>query len=1142
MFANSKKVSIKQSRLIILFVLVFVWPTSVLADITYTLIESWTWPADVRNQIESSISEAVGLYNQYGSFNKHLSIRYSTWPGVTAEANFNGDLTFGSLRSTRVALHEMAHTLGCGTISAWADRVVNGGWAGSYGTNQLREFDGSGAWLGCDKWHFWPYGLNYDNEDGTVNRIRHIRMVAALIGDMGFLSFLKEPVSQTVQAGATVVFTVNVVNPHGYTWYKQGNSNPLTNGGNISGANSNTLQIANVGVSEEGLYYCVASRAGTAPQASRRARLVVGRSVSHLKFAGNPYDSIGPNYGTVTGSPVYTAGKIGQAIDLNGTSDYITLPDGAANVEDMTVAAWVNWDGGNHWQRIFDFGNNTNQYLCLTPRSGDNTLRFIIRNGGGEQIVETTQLAAGQWVHVAVTLSGETAVLYVNGAAASQANGITINPGDFAPRINYIGKSQFSADALFNGRIDELRVYSYALTSTELQTLYAGLPASPSPVSNTTGVRTQLQLTWAGGMSGENAWQVYLGTSQAAILNATPASAEYLGVRYQEQLATPMLLANRTYYWRIDPILPEGTVLKGRIWSFTTGNLTAWLGPKFTDYSIQKPDAVEGVVYDQSLAEDVVTAGVWSFQKLAGPEWIEISSDGRITGTPAEGAAGQSSCTVRITDAAGRADEAVLSIWVEDTYSGMNGLADMGAFAEQWLYAGTAFNPADLNQDQKVDLADWSMFAADWNYSIDPGLVAAWTMDDAFGETIRDETGRYPATLQNMNSLWRPLETIPGKTSHCLAFDGIDDYAEVTDFKGIPGSASRTCAAWIKTTQISGEIITWGDLETGGKWIIRVNETGSLRAEVQGGYIYGTTPVNDGNWHYVAVVLEDDGSPNVSEVRLYVDGHPETIAGVLERAVNTSAAQDVRIGAFTAGPRYFRGMIDEVRIYDRALSDAEIAGLAQNGLAAYWPLNDGNGVIVTEAVSGFDGILINMDDNNWTVGPEMDALNFNGTDEYILVPGYRGVSGISSRSCTAWIKTAGADADQVIVSWGSSLAGQRWMFRIQAGGEPAVAVGGGYATGNLPVADNQWHHIAAILDSDGTPSVDEIMFYVDGILQSTLPVNTHPINTGNTEPVYIGKLNSGTIPSFFNGLLDEIRIYDRALTAEEITAVALNQN
>ena len=358
---NQKTIRVKWITACLSLLLVFSGSAPVCADITYTLIEPWTWPADIRNQIENSIAEAVGLYNQHGSFNKHLNIRFTTWPGVTAEANFNGDLTFGTLRNTRVALHEMAHTLGIGTIWEWGDRMVNGRWTGTHANNQIKIYDGGGAWVYGDKWHFWPYGLNYDNEDGDVNHIRHIRIVAALIADMGFLSFITEPTSRTINTGENVSFQANAIHAQGYAWYKAGNPTPLANGGNISGAATHTLHIAPVGVSDEGLYYCVATRSGTAPQASRRARLVVRRPVSHFKFSGNVYDSIGQNHGTVTGSPAYVAGMVGRAVKLNGVNDYVTLPAGTADIDDITVTAWVNWLGGNHWQRIFDFGNNTSQ-------------------------------------------------------------------------------------------------------------------------------------------------------------------------------------------------------------------------------------------------------------------------------------------------------------------------------------------------------------------------------------------------------------------------------------------------------------------------------------------------------------------------------------------------------------------------------------------------------------------------------------------------------------------------------------------------------------------------------------------------------------------------------------------------------------
>ncbi|XEC96036.1 LamG-like jellyroll fold domain-containing protein [Paenibacillus tarimensis] len=194
--------------------------------------------------------------------------------------------------------------------------------------------------------------------------------------------------------------------------------------------------------------------------------------LSLYSFEGNADNAIGSSDGTVHGTPVYAEGVVGQAVDLAG-ENYVTLPKthALANYDEITLATWVYWKGGNQWQRIFDFGNDRNQYLFLTPRSGNNTLRFGIKNGSNEQMVQTSQMPAGQWVHVAVTLGNSTAKLYVNGEEKASAGGFTIKPSDFKPGVNYIGNSQWP-DPLLNGIIDEFRIYNYALNAEEIQAVY----------------------------------------------------------------------------------------------------------------------------------------------------------------------------------------------------------------------------------------------------------------------------------------------------------------------------------------------------------------------------------------------------------------------------------------------------------------------------------------------------------------------------------------------------------------------------------------------------------------------------------------------------------------------------------------------
>ncbi len=201
------------------------------------------------------------------------------------------------------------------------------------------------------------------------------------------------------------------------------------------------------------------------------ATTVAPALVAHYAMDGDVTDSSGNNLdATVTGAPTYVPGHSGQAIALNGSSDYAQAPAGIADSDDITISAWVYWDGDSNWQRIFDFGNDTSHYMFLSPKSGNGTLRFAIKNGGSEQIVDTTALATGVWTHVAVTLEQDISTLYINGAAVSANTAVTINPSDFNPVVNYIGKSQWP-DPLFNGRIDDFRVYNGALSAAEVNSL-----------------------------------------------------------------------------------------------------------------------------------------------------------------------------------------------------------------------------------------------------------------------------------------------------------------------------------------------------------------------------------------------------------------------------------------------------------------------------------------------------------------------------------------------------------------------------------------------------------------------------------------------------------------------------------------------
>lgn len=233
-----------------------------------------------------------------------------------------------------------------------------------------------------------------------------------------------------------------------------------------------------------GTYYYVVTAVTPSGEttASNEARAVAGTLLdTYLAFneasGTTASDSSGNAHtATLTGGATWVTGKQGNAVSLDGSSGYVSLPAGiVGDIGDFTIAAWVYWNGSQNWARIFDFGNNVDHYMYLTPRSGSGTVRFsTTANGGyGEQVITgTAALPSSQWVHVAVTLSGTTGTLYVNGSAAGSNTALTLAPFRMGTTAqNWLGRSQYSGDPRFSGMIDEFRIYRGALTASQIAAL-----------------------------------------------------------------------------------------------------------------------------------------------------------------------------------------------------------------------------------------------------------------------------------------------------------------------------------------------------------------------------------------------------------------------------------------------------------------------------------------------------------------------------------------------------------------------------------------------------------------------------------------------------------------------------------------------
>ena len=422
-------------------------------------------------------------------------------------------------------------------------------------------------------------------------------------------------------------------------------------------------------------------------------------------------------------------------------------------------------------------------------------------------------------------------------------------------------------------------------------------------------------------------------------------------------------------------------------------------------------------------------------------------------------------------------------------------------------------------------------------------------LDETSGQIMTDSSVFH----RNGDLYGTPSWSSSGIINGCLSLDGIDDYGVISGYKGVTGGASRTCSAWVKTSgpvtaNANMVVVEWGTYNVSGQqWILGVYSSGEFGAYLYGAAQNSVAKINDGQWHHIAAVLENDGSPTVGEIKLYLDGQLQTQTSGWgpSQIINTPEVHDVTVGAcyFGATPiAFFNGLIDDVQVYSRALSSSEIAESALFGKQLHLQLDETSGQVMTDS-SAFhrNGDLYGTP--SWSSSGIINGcLSLDGTDDYGVIPGYKGVTGGASRTCAAWVKTSGpvtANANMVVVEWGTyNVSGQQWILGVYSSGEFGAYLYGAAQNSVAKINDGQWHHIAAVLENDGSPTVGEIKLYLDG---QQIPTSgsglSQIINTPEVHDVTVGACYFGATPiGFFNGLIDDVQVYSRALSSNEIAA------
>ena len=265
-----------------------------------------------------------------------------------------------------------------------------------------------------------------------------------------------------------------------------------------------------------GTMYCyvvsaVVSGSGTSDSAQATAATLsptLGSLVHRYSFSETSGASIadsvgGPVWnGTLPNGGTFSSGQLTLA---TASSEYASLPAGIiSSLSNFTIVAWVRLNSTTNWSRFFDFGSGATTNMFLTPQNGgDGRLRFAITtNGGGseQQINCSSTMSAGVWYEVAVTLNGNTGILYLNGLPMGTNNTMKLRPSSLGGTANnYLGRSQYP-DPYLNGSVDEFRIYNVGLSSAEIAaTAVLGSSqqlSTNSPAMNVAMSGANLTLSW----------------------------------------------------------------------------------------------------------------------------------------------------------------------------------------------------------------------------------------------------------------------------------------------------------------------------------------------------------------------------------------------------------------------------------------------------------------------------------------------------------------------------------------------------------------------------------------------------------------------------------------------------------------------
>lgn len=836
----------------------------------------------------------------------------------------------------------------------------------------------------------------------------------------------------------------------------------------------------------------------------------------------------------------------GKCLAFDGVDDYVAIGARQFGANSGSVSIWVKPLAGlPSSSMIFGHQNGDNR-LYIGSDAWPRIKLGLADNGG---IDSGQDISYGVWQHINLVYDSGAWFFYYNGkqvSSGSYSGSIVFS----SPEIGDDGGSSWNGN--FKGLIDEMKIYNYARSAEQIKMDY------------------NVGLAGQGGSGSGN---------------------EGAGVTVGQR--SPQWLSNGLVgYWKMDESSWNGTAGEVVDWSGNGRNATSINGALITGGKFGNGGSFDGDNDEVNFVPYTFGNGNWTVSA-----WVKTAdSDGGIIGPDSGGLATNTmgiisgkiwyynydgnwqshAGTTGISDGKWH-----FLTWVNFSNQTMNMYVDGN------LESGSGFNSYTTNGGPVNSIGrSWSLALNGiidevrfYNrallpreikdlHSFAPGPVGYWKMDEGNGQYAYDSSGNQnagtlgaAATAGADDPVWTT-----GKIGKALKFDGSNDYVAVADNPALRAGNAMTISFWVngKKTAANQQIIKKYD-DANNSYQIAIGNTG---AEIYTYFRVGGTTYEKGGFYklpenqWTQVTITFSGGTTT----FYINGIKFNEYGVGGALGMDSSTTNLFLGA-----AQFGGLLDEVRIYNyvrtagQIMEDMNARGSAAEGGGAavsasgkttvgYWKFDEGQGTTVYDSSSNKNsGTMYNMASpatatSGWSNNGKFGrALSFDGDNDYISVADSSSLDATDGLTISLWVRPASSMSgiSKGLLGKYEGSAGQRgYMIRANdvagASGCNNVLAFILSATGgttfnsrcaDMALAANKWYHIVTVFKGGTNQDI-----YIDGKLhnggfgaESTGSIPS-AINV-NLQPLLIGKIHSG---EYFPGLIDEVKIYNFALTVDEV--------